>query len=242
MPRRPQLATGGLVFHVMNRGARRLTLFDSADDYLTFTKVLHEAQGRVSLRLLSYALMPNHWHLVLWPEEDEQLPRFMMWLTGTHSRRWHRARPSSGGGTIYQGRYRAIPVHTDHHFLVVCRYVEQNPVKAGLAARSSDWPWSSAPLGAEAWRPALSPWPVRRPAAWRELVDVPPLRGEFDTLRAAIRAGRPFGPGTWPSDTAARLSWTAGMRPGGRPKRRPSEERVRVAPRWVSRSEPEVPG
>lgn len=230
VPRRPRHATGGLVFHVMNRAARRLTLFDSADDYLTFVNVLREAQNRIPMRLLAYVVMPNHWHLVVRPEEDDELPAFMMWLTGTHSRRWHRTKPSAGTGTIYQGRYSAIAVHTDYHFLVVCRYVERNPVKAGLVERSSHWPWSSASEATEPKRPILSPWPLPKPAGWREVVDASPFCDEFEQLRAAIRRGRPFGPGSWPDETASRLHWSSGMRPLGRPARRAAEAQASAVP------------
>ena len=86
MPRRPRHATGGLVYHVMNRGARRLPLFETDEDYRLFLIALRDAQARVPLRLLSYVVMPNHWHLVVWPEHDDQLSRFMAWATGTHCR------------------------------------------------------------------------------------------------------------------------------------------------------------
>ena len=88
MPRRPRSGCGGLIFHVMNRGARKTQLFDTADDYAAFVRVLKCATGRVPMRILAYALMPNHWHLVLWPREDPHLSAFMAWSTATHVRRW----------------------------------------------------------------------------------------------------------------------------------------------------------
>ena len=196
MPRRPRRATGGFVFHVMNRGARRLPLFEADEDYRLFLNTLRDAQARVPLRLLSYVLMPNHWHLVVWPEHDEELSRFMAWATGTHSRRWHRHHGTVGTGTIYQGRYKAIPVKDDFHFLIVCRYVERNPIAAGLARRSTDWPWSSA-ARRRGLAPVLSAWPVPVPEHWRQDVDAVQAPGEFDELRADIRHVRPFGPSTW---------------------------------------------
>lgn len=216
MPRRPRRATGGLVYHVMNRGARRLPLFESDPDYRMFLMVLREAQTRVPLRLLSYVLMPNHWHLVLWPDQDDQLSRFMAWATGTHARRWHLDHRSTGSGTIYQGRYKAIPVKDDFHFLIVCRYVERNPVAAGFVRRSTDWPWSSA-ARLRPGSPALSTWPVAPPERWREHVDGGEAPGEFDHLRNGIRHVRPFGRPRWQRSVAARLEWPLGMRERGRP-------------------------
>lgn len=220
MPRRPRLATGGFVYHVMNRGARRLTLFDTDTDYRVFLDILRMAQARVPLRLLSYVLMPNHWHLVVWPESDDQLSRFMAWATGTHARRWHVDRGSVGTGAVYQGRYRAIPVKDDRHFLVVCRYVERNPVIAGLVRRSADWPWSSA-MRHRREAPHLAAWPVTRPVGWREYVDAVETPREFLQLRRGIRHVRPFGSQPWQQATAARLQWPFGLRPRGRPANPP---------------------
>ena len=69
MPRRPRCAPGGLVYHVLNRGVARLTLFEKEADYEAFERVMAEAQEKHPTRLLAYAVMPNHWHLVLWPRK-----------------------------------------------------------------------------------------------------------------------------------------------------------------------------
>jgi putative transposase len=113
-------------------------------DYSAFLCVLSQAQTRVPMRLLSFSVMPNHWHLVLRPESDDDLSRFMQWLTRTHAPRWQVKRRSVGTGAVYQGRFRAIPVQSDEHLLTVCRYVERNPLRAGLVDRVEHWRWSSA--------------------------------------------------------------------------------------------------
>jgi putative transposase len=201
----------------MNRAARRLPLFECDNDYAAFLRVLSEAQVRIPLRVLCYVLMPNHWHLVVWPAQDDELSRFMAWLTATHARRWHSRRQSVGSGTIYQGRYKAVAVKDDNHFLVACRYVERNPVKAHLAARSVDWPWSSASVVPGPLRPRLDTWPVTRPEPWSEYVDRGDSPGEFDRLRTAIRSSAPFGPAAWREEVATRLEWRAGLQRRGRP-------------------------
>jgi putative transposase len=112
MPRRFQIGTGGVLFHVMNRGARRGRLFFDADDYRCFLRAMVEALTHTDMRILSYAIMPNHWHLVLWPRADGDLSRFMQRLTRLHAQWWHLAHQSVGTGAVYQGRFRAIPVST----------------------------------------------------------------------------------------------------------------------------------
>lgn len=219
MPRRPRTTDADLVFHVMNRGARRLGLFCSADEYAAFLDVLDEAVERSSMRLLDYVVMPNHWHLVVWPATGSDLAKFMAWATGVHVQRWHHARQSSGTGTIYQGRYKAIPVKDDRHLLTVCRYVERNPVRAGLVARAVDWPWSSASPRARECGPTISPWPVPRPESWPALIDTEQAPSELEGVRQAIRTTTPYGTPAWRDMVAARLRWRLGGRARGRPRK-----------------------
>jgi putative transposase len=69
MPRRPRIAPGGLVYHVLNRAVARLCLFEKDADYAAFERVLAEALEKHPTRLLAYTVMPNHWHLVVWPRK-----------------------------------------------------------------------------------------------------------------------------------------------------------------------------
>src|SRR5258707_6113475 len=85
--------------------------------------------------VLSYCLMPNHWHLVLWPETDGELTDFVRWLTHTHTMRWHAHYHSSGTGHLYQGRFKSFPIQADDHLYTVLRYVERNALRANLVAQ-----------------------------------------------------------------------------------------------------------
>src|SRR5277367_6089591 len=128
MPRRLRHAAGGYVYHVLNRAVGRATLFHKPGDYRAFRKILIEAQEDwLNVPLLAYCLMPNHWHLVLWPEHDGDLSEFMRWLTVTHTQRWHAHYHTQGTGPLYQGRFKAFPIAEDEHLLTVLRYVERNP-------------------------------------------------------------------------------------------------------------------
>jgi putative transposase len=155
----------GYVYHVINRGVGRMTLFEKDADFAAFERVLADTQARHELRLLSWCVMPNHWHLVVWPRKDGQLGRFMQDLTITHVRRWQEHRHGVGEGHVYQGRYKSFPVERDGHLRTVNRYVERNALRAGLVERAEDWRWGSL------WRwvnrgkapeelPVLSDWPT----------------------------------------------------------------------------------
>ena len=120
------------MYHVLNRANARMTIFHKPDDYAAFERVLAEAVERTKTRLLAYCLMPNHWHLVVWPEKDGELSRFTGWLTLTHTQRWHAHRHTTGSGHLYQGRFKSFPLQDDAHFFTVCRYVERNALRANL--------------------------------------------------------------------------------------------------------------
>lgn len=219
MPPRPCRATGQLVFHVFNRAIQGLMLFEQAGDYAEFLDLAKQACARFRMRVLVYAIMPNHWHLVLWPTHDEGLSAFMHWLTATHAKRWRKAKNSKGRGAVYQGRFKAIAVQWDHHLYRLCLYVERNPLRSRLVDRAEDWSWSSAsPLAADESRPQLTAWPVAKPDDWLALVNAVQSRRELEQIRAAIRRGLPFGDTAWRAGTIRRLGWPTGWRRPGRPR------------------------
>lgn len=220
MPRRSATGMGGLVLHVMNRAARRAVLFEEPGDYAAFLRVLVQAAERVPMRLLAYAVMPNHFHLLVWPREDRDLARYMQWVTRTHAQRWHLAHQSVGSGALYQGRYRAVPVQNDRHFLVACRYVERNPARAGLVQDATTWRWSSAWRGESRDRPPLAAWPIPRPEGWAELLTaVGSPEEHLDGIRDSTKRGVPFGNDGWAKEIGARLAMTGRLRGRGRPAR-----------------------
>jgi len=96
------------------------------------------------MRIIAYCLMMNHWHLLLWPDDDRGLSRFLHWVTTTHACRHRWQTGTQGQGALYQSRFTAVAVQDLLHFLRVCRYIERNPVAANLVQRAEDWPWSSA--------------------------------------------------------------------------------------------------
>ena len=143
MGRALRTVAGGLAYHVLNRANARMRIFDKAKDYEAFETILVEAVVRTKMRLLAYCVMPNHWHLVLWPREDGDLSALVGWLTLTHTQRWHAQRHSAGSGHVYQGRFKSFLVASDEYLWTVCRYVERNALRAGLCARAEHWRWSS---------------------------------------------------------------------------------------------------
>jgi putative transposase len=203
---------------VLNRAVRRARLFHHGRDYGAFLMVFREALERVPLRILAYCIMPNHFHLVVWPATDDELSGFMQWLTSTHSKRWHVNNDTRGTGSVYQGRFKSFPVQTDQHFLTVCRYVEQNALRAGLVARAEEWAWSSLWDRCKNYnRIQLEEWPIPRPADWLDSVNRVDAVAAPRIRRSIVRS-RPYGELEWTKLTAQRLGLPATLRPIGRPK------------------------
>ncbi len=219
MPRRPRVSTGGYVFHVLNRAVGRQQIFDTEGDYFAFLRVLHEAGQRVPMRLLSFCIMPNHWHLLLWPKADGDLSEYMQWLTVTHTQRWHACHQTSGTGPIYQGRFKSFPVQEDDHLLIVGRYIERNPLRAQLVPTAELWRWSSLwQMVNERADLTLAAWPVSRPHDWVLWVNTPQSEAELAAVRSSVVHSRPFGNSTWQLNTARRLGLMATLRSQGRPR------------------------
>jgi len=223
MPRSARIAPGDMIFHCLNRGNDRRELFADDADYAAFERVLEAALAAVPVRLLAYCVMPNHWHLLLWPRKDGDLGSFMQRLTTTHVRRWHTHRHSEGRGHIYQGVYKSFPVQDDRHFLTVARYVERNALRAGLVERAETWRWCSLwrrERGSPQERGLMSEWPVKRREDWLTWVNEPQTAKELAALRESARRGRPFGGPAWQAETAARLRLQSTFRPPGRSKKK----------------------
>jgi putative transposase len=169
MPRPPRADEAGGLYHALNRGNLRATIFHKQADFDAFERILYEALQIHQIELYSYQLMPNHYHLVLRPLVDGEMSRFMGWVGGTHTMRYHAHYHTSGQGHVYQQRYKSFPIQDDAHFFVVCRYVERNALRARLVERAEQWRWGSLSgwLEKPHRSPALlSPWPMARLPRW----------------------------------------------------------------------------
>ena len=221
MPRKPRISLGNICYHVLNRGNGRNTVFHKDGDYAAFLKLMDQANERTPMRLLSYCLMPNHFHLVLWPKLDGDLSKWMQWLTTSHVRRYHRHYNSSGH--VWQGRFKSFPIQSDAHLLTVMRYVERNPVRAKTipVRKAQNWQWSSVGNPPkDTIVPTTDPGPVKRRKDWLKWVNQPLSETERDALAVCISRGQPFGKDDWKSKTARKLGIESSLRPRGRPRKK----------------------
>jgi putative transposase len=166
--------------------------------------------------------MPNHWHLVLSPDEDGMMGRLLRWVTATHTLRYHAHYHSAGEGHLYQSRFKSFPCQSDEHYLSVCRYVERNPLRARLVKRAEQWRFGSLYrwfANADKNPSLLSPWPIRRTPGWIDRVHEPLTDKELARIRTSIQRGRPYGDEVWTENMADQHGLWPTLRPRGRPSK-----------------------
>jgi putative transposase len=212
MPRIPRGQIGGYAYHALNRGNGGAAVFHKDDDYSAFLGLLAQAKGKCPVNVLSFCLMPNHFHLVVQPATAVALSAFMQWWMTSHVRRYHQHYRTSGH--VWQGRFKSFPIQKDAHLLTVIRYILRNPVRARLVEHAIDWPWSSLRF------PELNdPIPVDLPHDWLQWIDQPLFDHELARLRTCVNRQQPFGEEKWQATIAAALGMESTLRRRGRPSR-----------------------
>ena len=210
----------GVAHHVTQRGNRRQQVFFSDEDYAAYRTLLAEGCRAAGVEVWGYCLMPNHVHLILVPSDEGGLRAA---LAEAHRRYSRRINFREGWrGYLWQGRFASAPMD-ETHLLAAARYVELNPVRAGLVAAAQDWPWSSARAhlagrddGLAAVRPLLD-----RVPDWPAFLAGGLGEDEREAVRAAERTGRPLGSAGFIADLERRLARPlARRRPGPKPAER----------------------
>ena len=221
MGRTLRIDVGNQFYHVLNRANARLPIFKKEKDFEAFENILEEAKDKYSMRILSYCLMPNHWHFILHPRKDGDLNLFMQWLTLTHTQRWHAHYNSVGYGHLYQGRYKSFLIQNDQYLLTACKYVESNPFRANLTKKAEDWRWSSLwrrGHGNHKQKGLLSSWPIEISKDYIPSINILPNEKELEYIRESVNKNRPFGNESWIDKVVKKFGLEMTLRNPGRPK------------------------
>lgn len=218
MPRPPRIMPAGYVYHVLNRACDRQTIFRNPAEYEAFFGLLIRAGARVPMRVCAHNVMPNHWHLLLWPEQDGAVSAYIHWLCTMHALQDRRRRGVTGIGHLYQDRFRSFPVQGERYYYNVVRYIETNAQRAGLVSRAEDWPWSSA-ADRLAGNRLTVPGPLQLPGNWLGILNSRISPAELSSLRACARSDIPYGTAEWTERTAIEHGLEHRLRPRGRPRR-----------------------
>ncbi len=212
----------GHVVHAMNRRVDRETLFFSDEDYWDFRSLLSVALGIYKLDILEWVIMPNHWHLLLYPNSKKQLPDFMQWLTSMHARIVREQSDTVGNGAVYQSRYKAFFVKPGRHLDYLRNYLAMNPVRARLVDVSTDWNWGSAKRalfkGYSSNIP-LSIGPGPHPINLNQILTDPFYINseQHKKLTNSVSKGTPFGDQNWVSKMVEEFDLQHSVRSAGRP-------------------------
>jgi putative transposase len=201
MARLPRLVIPGQPHHIIQRGNNRQQVFHDTDDHSVFLNWLREAAKSFKVAIHAYVLMPTHVHLLASPADATGMSRMMQWVGRQYVPYFNKKYQRTG--TLWEGRYRATVIDSEHYFLTCSRYIELNPVRAGLASAAGDYPWSSYahhvgqkhdPLITDHslyWR--LGNTPFDRELAYRDLVDQSLPAAEVAMLTEATLKGWALG-------------------------------------------------
>ena len=143
MPRRARLSLPGIPWHIIQRGNNRAVCFHSEDDYLFYLHWLGEYARKFGCAIHAYVLMTNHVHLLLTPERAESAASMMKNLGQRYVQYINRTYQRSG--TLWEGRFRSCLTQSEDYVLACHRYIELNPVRAGMVTKPQDYRWSSYP-------------------------------------------------------------------------------------------------
>jgi len=198
MARSPRITIPTLPYHIVQRGNNRQAVFFDDDDYRFYLECLRQAKEKCSCRIYAYVLMTNHVHVLVEPTRERDLGRFMQSVGRRYVRRINAKYGRSG--TLWEGRFKSAVVSRDEYLIVCSRYIEWNPVRAGIVKHPRDYRWSSYPhralgradslLDQDPWYAGLGGSATERQKAYEAWIAAEIMEGEWDNVRAATQRGR----------------------------------------------------
>lgn len=142
MARRPRVLIAHQSHHIVQRGHRQQVIFDDSHAYRAYLLDLHTCRASLGVALHAWCLMPNHVHLLLTPGDDPRSISVLMQRIARHAtRRWNLRRGTAG--SLWEARFKSRPIDSERYLLECCRYIELNPVRAGITESAAEYPWSS---------------------------------------------------------------------------------------------------
>lgn len=222
MPRTARVDVGGEIYHVINRANGRLQIFNKDEDYQLFEQLLYDTKEIFDMRILAYKLMPNHFHLVLYPKNDGDLGLFMHRLSNAHTRKVHARTNTNGSGHLYQGRYKSFLIDRDNYLLAVIKYVERNAVRAKLVDFCEDWQWGSAwrrTNGTAQQKKLLDQESFKLPDDYIKWINTPEKLDDLENVHISVNKSVPYGSKKWVERMVLKYHLESTLKSPGRPKK-----------------------
>ena len=228
MPRNARIVITGYPHHIVQRGHNRQAVFISDDDYLFYLDNLREWKEKFGCKVYAYCLMTNHVHLIIDPGADERnLALLMKRVAGRQTRYVNKLAKRTG--SLWEGRYKSSTISTNEYLLACCRYVELNPVRAGIVADPKDYRWSSyrSKIGKqkEEWLDfdpcymGLAGNQKKRAERYREWVNGTILEGEWELIRQSLQRGQLTGSAQFVEEIENKIKKRVEFRGQGRPRK-----------------------
>ena len=228
MPRKPRFYVAGAPVHAVQRGHNRSAVFFDDLDYQEYLRCLKLAADDCNCAVHAYVLMTNHVHLLLTPARADSVGRLFQSL-GRHYVRYVNETYQRHGG-LWEGRYKCNVIDSRAYLLSCMRYIELNPVRAGMVDHPAKYRWSSyaanalgvgnAVLTAQAEYLALGRFPNDRQSVYRTLFDAEVDSDELALLRRALQTGTPLGNEKFKAEIEAALDMKVGFVRQGRPRKK----------------------
>jgi putative transposase len=225
MARLPRLSIPGYPHHVIQRGNNRQAIFAVPADYQLLLELLDENARKYGVAIHAYALLENHFHLLVTPEAKDSLPK-MMQAVGRRYVRYFNAKHGRSG-TLWEGRYRSTLIQAERYLLACMAYIDLNPVRAGLVANAPDYIWSSHGhyIGLKTERLitphalywALGNTPFSREAAYTDLVNAGVSADQQLALTQSTLRGWALGDPDFVADLQKKTERRVSKVPAGRP-------------------------
>ena len=141
MPRASRLIVEEVPYHIINRGNNRQSIFFDDKDYSFFMKLLKDGKKKYKIKIYGYVLMKNHIHLLMEPLEKDELPGYLRWVCGKYTQYINYIYKRTG--TLWEGRYKSAIIGSGEYFLRCLRYIDMNPLRAGIIRQLGEYQWSS---------------------------------------------------------------------------------------------------
>lgn len=228
MPRTARIVITGYPHHIIQRGHNRQVVFAGDEDYLHYLDNLREWKEKLGCKVYAYCLMTNHVHLVIEPSEDERsLAQLMKRIAGRQTRYVNKLEKRTG--SLWEGRYKSSPISTNEYLLACCRYVELNPVRAGIVGDPAGYRWSSygSKIGNEnqEWLDfdpsymGLESSAKKRAETYREWVEETIPEGEWELIRQSLQRGQLTGSNKFVDEIEQKIEKRVEFRGQGRPRK-----------------------
>lgn len=226
MPRKPRFFLPNVPVHMIIRGNSRQAIFAESDDYFAYRNWLREAGEQYKCNIHAYVMMTNHVHILLSAEETASISK----LSQAVGRRYvpYFNHKYGRSGTLWEGRFKASSVDSEYYLLACYRYIELNPVRAGMVTKSEEYAWSSYHANGLGGKDGLiTPHPVylrlgqtkrERQAAYRDLFNETLSDNLITEIRQTTQTGTPLGGNKFRKQVEELLGVKTGYSKRGRPK------------------------